>query len=305
MEKSIIVTGGAGFIASHLVDALIERGYVVHVIDKQKPPRSIKNPKAIYYRLDIRSSSIQKIFRRVKPEGLFHLAAHLYDRESIAKPMLSVTENIEGLVNVMEAFRAFGTGKVCFASSAAVYGNQESLPVPETAPIHPGTPYGISKFTGEQYVRFYGEHYNIPYTILRMSNVYGPRQNSSAESGVMAIFADRLLRGENVFLNNDGKTMRDYLFVEDAVQGFVKAFEREESGIYNLGTGVQTSTRAVYDAICKAVGVEREPDYREDVVDVLKANALDASRAKTSLGWAAKTGIAQGVEKTIEWYKAR
>ncbi|MFA6130931.1 MAG: NAD-dependent epimerase/dehydratase family protein [Patescibacteria group bacterium] len=304
MTKPIIVTGGAGFIGSHVADVLVEAGHDVFVLDHAKPHKDRVNARVTYYKVDVRSKDVEKIFSKIQPGGIFHFAGHLFDRESILKPMLSVHNNIEGLVNIMEAFRRHGSGKICFASSAAVYGKQEEIPINESAVISPATPYGISKYSGEQYLRFYEAQYHIPYVALRMANVYGPRQNSSAQSGIMAIFIDRLLRGEEVFMNNDGKTTRDYVYVQDVVSAFMKAFESDVTGIFNIGTSVETSTQEVFETLCEDMQLKVKPKMRPEIEDFIKHNSLDACRAKATFGWEPKVMLKEGIHETIAWYRA-
>jgi len=302
--KKVIVTGGSGFIGSHLVDALVDAGIQVTVIDKKKPRKSLKNLHARYRLFDIQSEDAFEVIRKVKPDVVFHLAAHIHDRESVREPIMNAEHNLIGTLNILEALRAVKNGRMIFASTGGViYGNQKDLPCSEeTIPV-PETPYAISKLTAERYMNFYHQVLNIPYVALRFANVYGPRQDSSAESGAIGIFASALLRGEQAFINNDGETTRDYVYVSDAVDAFMKALESDYVGVVNIGTGKETSTKELYELVASSVGTQTPPEYREEVLDVVKHSVLDAKRAKKELGWTATTSLETGIEETVNWYR--
>ncbi len=301
--KTVLVTGGCGFIGSHLVDALVDISERVIVIDKVKPLKDRKNSAVKYYKKNVQEAGIEEIFKKEKPERLFHFAAHIQDRESVERPIMNVENNIIGSINVFQAFKNHCKGKILFASTAAVYGVQSQIPIIEQSTLQPGTPYGISKLTGEQYLSFYYNIFNIPFTALRMANVYGPRQDTSAESGAIAIFTGRLLKGESVYINNDGSTTRDYLFVKDAVNAFLKASESDYVGVLNVGTGIETTTKEVFELIEDSIGIEAKPEYRDDVKDVVRRSALDSSKAYEEIKWSAIVNVKEGIGMTVDWAK--
>lgn len=303
--KNVIVTGGAGFIGSHLVDALVKEAERVVVIDKNKPLATKKNKKAVYKRLDLRDGDIEAILKKEKPEVIFHLAAHIDDRESVREPVMNAQHNLIGTLRLLEAAQKYLKGKFIFASTGGViYGQQDNLPVSEDAIAQPLTPYAVSKLTGERYLHFYHQVHHLPYTALRFANVYGPGQDQSAECGAIAIFTARLLQGEQVYINNDGETTRDYVHVDDVVAAFLKAAELDQVGVYNIGTGIETSTNQLFDLVKDAIGVQAAPDYREEVEDVIKRSALNSEKAKRDLGWEPTISLEEGIEKTVDWYRS-
>lgn len=302
--KNVVVTGGAGFIGSHLVDALVKVSERVYVIDKNKPSVKKKNKKAVYKKIDIRDGDIESILKKEKPEIVFHLAAHIDDRESVHEPVMNAQHNLIGTLRLLEAVQKFGKSRVIFASTGGViYGEQDELPVTEEAIAQPLTPYAVSKLTGERYLHFYHQVHGVPYTALRFGNVYGPGQDQSAECGAIAIFTARLLQGEQVFINNDGETTRDYVYIDDVVDALMKAAELNQVGIYNIGTGVETSTLQLFDLVRDAIGIQAAPDFREEVEDVIKRSALDSSKAKRDLNWEPSVTIVDGIEETVNWYR--
>jgi UDP-glucose 4-epimerase len=304
-DQTVIVTGGAGFIGSHLVDALVERVKRVVVIDKRKVSKAWKNAKATYKVSDIRDASFGEWVQKYKPGTIFHLAAHIDDRESVHEPAMNADNNIIGSLNVFEAARKHGVKKVLFASTGVVYGQQGTVPIAIDAQTHPMTPYAISKLTAEQYLRFYRSVYDLSFAALRLGNVYGPRQDGSVECGAIAIFSSRFLAGDQVYVNNDGKTTRDYVHVSDVVQAFLLAAGSDTSGVYNVGTGEGTETLKLYELVQDAVGVHAQPNWREDIQDELKHVALDASLTTKDFGWAPQIMIEQGVQDTVNWYRDR
>ena len=300
--QTVIVTGGAGFIGSHLVDALVHRAARVVVIDKAKPAANRKNALAKYKQMDILDTGLEALIEKEKPDVIFHLAAHIHDRESVKEPVHNAQENILGSLAVFEAARRHAN-RVIFASTGVTYGEQSQLPIAETAVARPLTPYAVSKLTGERYLHFYATVYGVSYAALRFSNVYGPRQDSSAESGAVGIFARALLAGKIPSINNDGKTTRDYIYVDDVVDAMLRAAESDAIGVFNIGTGIETTTQAVFEAVRKEVGVNTQPEAREEVQDVPKHVALDAAAAQEIFSWKPKTSFVDGVKKTVEWFR--
>lgn len=303
MFKHVIITGGSGFIGSHVVDAMLERAERVTVIDKQKPPRQVKRKEATYRILNIQDERISAVFQKAKPDLVIHLAAHIDDRHSVIDPVANAKDNVLGTLRVLEAARASGMPRVVFASTGILYGNQSSYPAKETDVPHPATPYAVSKLTGERYLHFYHVVHGLSYAALRFGNVYGPRQDSSKETGAIGVFTTNLLKGEPAFVNNDGSTTRDYVYVGDVVESILRAAGSDVVGVFNVGTGIETSTSQLFTDVSEAVGVNIAPQEREEVVDVIKRAALDSSLAHDKLGWAPETSLETGIEKTVAWYR--
>ncbi|MFH1631888.1 MAG: NAD-dependent epimerase/dehydratase family protein [bacterium] len=306
-NKTSIVTGGSGFIGSHLVEALIKDGQRVVVIDKQKPDKNRKiNDRHVKYQImDVRDPKLASAFKKIKPEAVYHLAAHIDDRESVREPVMNADNNILGTINVCEATSASKAKKLVFASSCAAYGIQKKLPVNESMDAKPMTPYGYSKLAGEWYLDFFNRERGLSTVALRFGNVYGPRQDSSAESGVITVFTNRLLKGEKAFINNDGKTTRDYVYVGDVVNALVQAGKSSYVGFANVGTGIETRTDKIYKMVSAAVGSKAKPEYRRDVKDLLKCIVLDIGKAKKELKWSPQVDLETGLARTVDWYRAR
>ncbi|MDP2631576.1 MAG: NAD-dependent epimerase/dehydratase family protein [Candidatus Uhrbacteria bacterium] len=306
-SKKAIVTGGSGFIGSHLVEALVSEGMDVVIIDKARPDkhRKIKHRKVDYKIIDVRDKNLTDVFKKIKPEVVFHLAAHINDRESVTNPVMNADNNITGSINVFRAASESGAKKVVFASSCAVYGEQAELPVTESMVPDPMTPYGYSKFAGEWYLDFFKRYHDLNSVVLRFGNVYGPRQDSSAESGVISIFTNKILKGAQATINNDGKTTRDYVYVGDVAHALVLAGTTGVNGLFNVGTGIETTTIDIFKMISAAVGAQISPDYREEQKDLLKCISCSPSLAKKHLKWAPQVTLEVGIAKTVDWYRNR
>ncbi len=296
-----IVTGGSGFIGSHLVDALVEQGVDVTVVDFAEP--KYRNEKAAYINHDIRQDGLNEIFSNLKPEVVFHLAAHLDDRQSLIDPANNAEHNVLGSLKVFEAARLAHVQKIVFASSCAVYGQPERLPIRETATPKPLTPYGVSKLTGEKYLDVYKSKYGIAYVAFRIGNVYGERQDGSKESGAIAIFTKKLLAGEQAFINDTGETVRDYIHVSDVVAAFIAGAQADKVGIYNCGTKRGTTTMDVYTQVKAAAKRDAQPLARPEVKDEVKNIHLNIRLAKQELGWKPKVKLSKGIKNTVKWYK--
>ena len=303
--SKVIVTGGAGFIGSHLVDALVAKGCQVVVLDKEAPNEERRNVAAKYEQCDIRDAVVREIFITEQPEVVFHLAAHVDDREAVKEPVMNAENNIIGSLNVFEAARLVGIKKIIFPSTSVVYGSAEMRPTSEDELPKPLTPYAVSKLAGERYLHCYRALYGVDYVALRLSNVYGPRQDGSKECGAMAIFTSKLLAGEPVKMNNDGLTTRDYVYVSDVIEAMLAAAESEATGVYNIGTGVATSTNELLAMVVKELGVMPEIVARPEVMDEVKHVALEATKAKNEFSWTPQVRLADGLASTIAWYKAR
>jgi UDP-glucose 4-epimerase len=300
----ILVTGGAGFIGSHVVDALVAEGHRVLVVDDLSTGKKEHlNPKATFYQLDIRSPELEEVFRSEEPDLVNHHAAHVDVRRSVADPGFDAQVNILGSLNLLENARRHGVGKFVYASTGgAIYGEPEYLPCDEGHPLNPLSPYGVSKLAVEKYLYFYGQIYGLRYTILRYPNVYGPRQDSTGEGGVVAIFASRMLRGEEVVINGSGEQVRDFVNVDDVVSANLLAQEALDGQIYNLGTGVGTSINQLFATMKGLTGYAREPVYGPHKVGETFKIYLDAAKARTELGWQPALGLEDGLRATIASY---
>jgi UDP-glucose 4-epimerase len=305
-----LVTGGAGFIGSTLVDRLLRDGHEVTVVDDLRRGRrenlaaAESTGRVRLIELDVTSPELHDVLAEVTPETVFHLAAQIDVRVSVAEPLLDVHQNVVGTVNVAEAARKAGVRKVLFASSGgSIYGTPDQLPVSETVPINPKSPYAASKIAGEIYLNTYRQLYGMDCTHLALANVYGPRQDPHGEAGVVAIFAQRLLSGEPTMVFGDGGNTRDYVFVEDVAAAFVAAIDSGGGKRFNIGTGVQTSDRALHSLVAKAAGAADDPDSAPARLGDVRASALDNAAAQGELGWRPEVDIEEGVRRTVEYFR--
>lgn len=301
----IVVTGGAGFIASHIVDAYIERGHEVHVVDDfSTGQKSNLNPKATVHTVDIATRKAAKLIERVKPDVLSHHAAQMDVRHSVADPAFDARVNIIGFINLLEAGKNSGLKKVVFASSGgAVYGEQEIYPAPESHVTQPASPYGVSKRTGELYLSYYHQAFGIPYIALRYANVYGPRQSSKGEAGVVAIFLSLLLSKKTPIINGDGRQTRDYVYVGDVVAANLAALDAPFIGPINIGTGVETDVVTIYKHLKEAVGSRIEAQHGPAKTGEQRRSCLDNRRAGEILGWRPQVALQQGLQNTATFYR--
>lgn len=301
---SILVTGGSGFIGSHLVDALVKRGDTVTVVDIAPASAAWGNPAATYVQRDIRDEHLAEVFIDTKPDAVVHLAAHVDDRASVQEPIENAEHNILGTINVLDAARVSGAKRVVFASTGVTYGEQSAFPITEDAVPKPLTPYAVSKLTGERYARYFALQLGLPTCSLRLANVYGPRQDGSRECGAIAIFSKKLLIGQSSFINGTGETIRDYVYVGDVVDAFLRALDRSTEEMINIGTGKESATNEIFALVAKEFGSFIPPTYRREVVDLVPRIALSAKKAADMLGWHAKTSLEEGIQKTVAWYKS-
>ncbi|MCE5300238.1 MAG: NAD-dependent epimerase/dehydratase family protein [Spirochaetia bacterium] len=301
----ILVTGGAGFIASNVADAYIKAGHRVVIVDNlfMGNMKNV-NKKAKFYKADIRDAMLAKIVAREKPDVVNHHAAQISVPDSVRDPVTDMDINIRGTVNVMEASRKAGVKKFIFISSGGtVYGSNVKLPATEDNPLTAESPYGIAKVTGEHYVRFYAARYGMKYTILRYSNVYGPRQIPHGEAGVVAIFIERIMSGKRPVIYGGGKCLRDYVYVGDVAAANVAALKKGNNEAFNIGTGVKTDVNMLYAAIQKATGYSEPAEQAPYRAGDLKANYLNCARAKRLLGWSPKVKLNEGIALTYEYYR--
>ena len=301
----IVVTGGAGFIASHIVDAYIDKGHEVHVIDDFSTGRKENlNPKAMVHSLDIADRAAAALIGKIKPDALNHHAAQMDLRRSVEDPLLDARINIIGFVNLLEACKDAAVKKVIFASSGgAVYGDKEPIPADEDHATEPVSPYGVSKKTGELYLAYYHAAFGMPFVALRYANVYGPRQSSKGEAGVVAIFISQLLCGKSPIINGDGKQTRDYVFVGDVVKANIAALESDYIGPLNIGTGKETDVVTICQSLRQRVKSRVEAVHGPAKIGEQRRSCLDASRARRLLGWNAEISLQTGLEKTIDAWR--
>ena len=310
--RKVLVTGGAGFIGSHVADALIEKGCEVHVLDNLSGGREENVPEgAVFHQLDIRDEAVADLFAEHQFAVMCHLAAQMDVRVSVADPQFDAKVNVLGLLNLLEAGRKNGLEKVAFASTGgAIYGEPDPTindggPQPEHHPTRPLSPYGITKLVSEHYLRFYELTHGIGYAALRFGNVYGPRQNPHGEAGVVAIFAQRLLRGDSVVINGDGKQTRDYVFVGDVVRAFIAGLAHDGSDIYNVGTGVETDVNELFHHINRFTGANADENHGDAKPGEQLRSVLDTSYAQRTLGWRPEVDIAAGLQQTVDWFRER
>ena len=296
-----VVTGGAGFIGSHVAEALLARGDEVHVLDNLATGKRENVPEgATLHEADIRSDS-EGVFDTVRPEICFHLAAQADVRVSVERPDFDADVNVVGTVRVLEAARRHGTGVVFVSTGGAIYGECDG-PAPEDAPRRPLAPYGTSKLAAEEYLAMYNRLYGTTHSVVRFANVYGPRQEAHLEGGVVAIFMRQLREGETPRIFGDGRQTRDFVYVGDAVAATLAA--AGSGGVYNVGTGAETSVLDLYAAIAPVTGIEREPQHADPRPGEILRSVLDVSRAKRELGWRAQRDLDAGLAETWAWFTA-
>jgi UDP-glucose 4-epimerase len=309
MTRKAIVTGGAGFIGSHLSEVLLDRGWEVLVVDdltsgKMENLAAARRRGAAVHVTDIRAGELADLFTRFGPEVVFHLAAQSKVRPSMEDPIHDAEVNVVGTLNVLGAAHRARTRKVCFASSGgAVYGDGARLPVKETAAKRPASPYGISKKVVEDYFRWYREVNGLEYSLLALANVYGPRQDASLEGGVVAIFAQAMLGGRRPVIFGDGSQTRDFVYVGDVCDAFVRAADGGDGHMMNIGTGSEITINALYETIAGLIGFVTRADHAAAKPGDIYRSVVDPSRAKKELGWSAWTPLTEGLHKTIEWYR--
>jgi UDP-glucose 4-epimerase len=295
-----IVTGGAGFIGSHVVDALLARGDEVHVLDDlSKGTRERVADAAELHVADIRQPD--EVFDAVRPEAVFHLAAQADVRVSVERPDHDADVNVLGTVRILEASRRHEAKIVFSSTGGAIYGECDA-PAPETAPRLPLAPYGASKLCGEEYLATWNRLYGTSHVSLRFGNVYGPRQEPHGEAGVVAIFIGLLLAGGTPNIYGDGSQTRDYVFVADVVRALLAAADRD-GGVFNVGTGAETSVVELYDAIQEVSGVQRRAELAPARLGELQRSVLDPSLAASELGWTAERTLPDGLAATWSWAK--
>ncbi len=296
------MTGGAGFVGSHLVDRLIAEGHNVAVVDVLATgKRAHVNLEAALYEIDIRSPALAAAFEAARPEVVLHIAAHASVSESVRDPMHDAEVNVLGTLNVLQQCAAYGVGHVVFSSTGgALYGEPQRLPADEEHPIRPLSPYGASKAAAEAYVQTLCTLHGIRYTILRYGNVYGPRQDPFGEAGVVAIFANAMLCGERPVIFGDGSHERDYVYVDDVVRANVLALAQQENGVFNIGTGEGATVLQVFDALAGATDYDGSPEHAAERPGDVHRIYLDVRRAERELGWRAVVPLNEGILRTVD-----
>ncbi|MBC7333573.1 MAG: NAD-dependent epimerase/dehydratase family protein [Actinobacteria bacterium] len=302
----ILVTGGAGFIGSNVVDRLILEGYNVVVVDNlSSGKRENVDSKAKFYEADIRDSRISEIFETEKPEIVIHNAAQISVRDSVKDPIYDAEVNIIGSLNILELCKRAGVKKVIFASSGGtVYGEQKIFPASEDHPLSPISPYGVAKLAVEKYLYYYYFNYGLKYVSLRYANVYGPRQDPHGEAGVVAIFCSRLVEGKNPVINGDGKQTRDYVYVSDVVEANINAIECDFVGELNIGTGKETDVVELFYMLKEISGKnDVEEVHGPPMEGEQRRSCLDYEKAKLVLGWEPIVKLEEGLKLTYHWFK--
>ena len=302
----VLVTGGAGFIGSHVVDRLLAAGHAVDVVDNLSTGRCAQvNPAARLHVCDIRSRALDDAFAAARPEAVVHAAAQTAVGRSVADPLFDASVNVLGTLAVLEAARRARVGRAVFTSSGgAGYGDTDVLPTPEEHPARPASPYGVAKIAGELYLDCWAGLTGGRALALRLANVYGPRQDPRGEAGVVAIFAARLVAGEECVVNGDGEQTRDYVYVEDVADAVARGIAYPDvSGVLNIGTGVATSVNELHRRLGRIAGVARAPRHGPARPGEQRRSVLDATRAKTQLGWTAATPLDEGLQRTVAWFR--
>ncbi|MFZ0666101.1 MAG: GDP-mannose 4,6-dehydratase [Acidimicrobiales bacterium] len=308
-----MVTGGAGFIGSNLVDRLLVEGHHVDVVDDLSTGRLNNLAEArtapggafSFHQLDVRSPDLVELVSRRRPEVIFHLAAQADVRVSVNRPVFDAEVNILGTLRLLEGARMAGSRRVVFAASGGtLYGepDAEDLPVKETMPQRPLSPYGVSKKSAIDYLVCYRELHSLEFCALALANIYGPRQDPHGEAGVVAIFANRMLEGKPVTIFGDGGQTRDFLFVDDAVDAFVRAADKGGGLVLNIGTGQELSVNELYDVMAERLGSDQAPVFVPERPGEIRRNALDPERAAIHLGWRPFTPIRQGIKAVLDHF---
>ncbi len=307
MKRHVLVTGGAGFIGSHIADAFIERGDRVSIIDNLSTGnvRNL-NPKAEFHEADLREERTIELVRMLRPDVVSHHAAQIDVRHSVADPAIDAEINIVATIRLLQASLDAGVKRFVFASTGgAIYGEPVTAPQDEDHPTHPLSPYGCAKLAVEHYMHYFREIHGLSTIALRYANIYGPRQNSKGEAGVIAIFADRLLSGQEVTINGDGEQTRDYVFVGDVVRANVAVTDDLSlKGPFNVGTGVETSVNELYRSLAAAAGVARDAQHGPAKAGEQRRSVLDGSKLRRLAGLQEPVALGEGMRETVEFFRA-
>lgn len=301
----ILVTGGAGFIGSHVVDAFLAAGHEVAVVDNLSGGRLRNlNPQARFYHLDIRDPALAEVFERERPEVVDHHAAQMDVRKSIVDPLFDADVNVRGTLNVLECARRFGVRKfIHISTGGAVYGEPLYLPCDEAHPVNPLCHYGVTKHVAEHYLPIYRQLHGLDYVVLRYPNVYGPRQDPQGEAGVVAIFIGKMLADQPITINGTGEQQRDFVYVSDCAWANVLAAAHDQAGIYNLGCGQGTTVNAIFSILGAITGYGREPRYGPPKAGETFKIYLDSRRAQADLGWTPTIELLDGLRQTVAYFR--
>lgn len=304
-HKRVLITGGAGFIGSHVADLLISRGYEVAIVDDlSSGAKSNVNPQAAFYQLDIRAPEINQLLAEFKPEAICHLAAQVSVRLSVEDPENDASINILGSLRLLEAAVRTGVRKFIFSSTGgAIYGEQDYFPADEDHPVRPVSPYGVAKLATEKYLSYYQQEYGLNFVALRYANVYGPRQDPHGEAGVVAIFSQKLLRGEQAVINGDGTQTRDFVYVADVARSNLLALESSFCGELNIGTGVETDINTLFQLLRSLSGSTMAEYHGPPKQGEQKRSVIDFSRARRILQWEPLMPLEQGLAATVSFFR--
>lgn len=301
---NILVTGGAGFIGSHIVDKYLELGHSVTIIDNLSTGKEQNiNPNAKFVEMDIKDESISQVFADGQFDVLSHQAAQMDVRVSVNDPKFDANNNIIGSLNLYENCKKYGVKKIIFASSGGtVYGEQSEFPCDETHPTNPVSPYGIGKLTNEYYLYYYKQIYDIDYVALRYGNVFGPRQNPNGEAGVIAIFANKLINNEQPVINGDGLITRDYIFISDVVEANVRSLEPEVNGIYNVTTGIETNVNHIFQVLKEKINSEFEENHGPAKMGEQRRSVCSFGKFNSKHNWSPNVSFIEGIDKTVDFF---
>ena len=300
----ITVTGGAGFIGSHLVDRLIEDGHTVQVIDNlYTGNKEFVHSKAQFIELDIRDPKLYSVLEEFRPDYIFHEAAQTEVSTSMSNPMLDCDINLMGLINLLNAAVKLDVKKFLMPSSAAVYGNLDTLPLNEEMIGNPSSFYGLTKLTTEHYLRIYHEAFGLPYICYRYSNVFGPRQGNGGEGGVISIFAKAIVQGSPIIIYGDGKQTRDFIYVDDVVEANILGIQHQVTGIYNVSTGISSSINLLVDEFRNISGKDIEVVYDKPRLGDIRDSVLATDKSEKELFFTVKYNLHDGLIKTYEYFK--
>ena len=300
----ITVTGGAGFIGSHLVDRLIEDGHTVQVIDNlYTGNKEFVHSKAQFVELDIRDPKLYSVLEEFRPDYIFHEAAQTEVSTSMTDPMLDCDINLMGLINLLNAAVKLEVKKFLMPSSAAVYGNLDTLPLNEEMIGNPSSFYGLTKLTTEHYLRIYHEAFGLPYVCYRYSNVFGPRQGNGGEGGVISIFAKAIVQDSPIIIYGDGKQTRDFIYVDDVVEANILGMQHQVTGIYNVSTGISSSVNLLVDEFRNISGKDIEVVYDKPRLGDIRDSVLATDKSEKGLLFTAKYNLHDGLIKTYEYFK--
>ena len=307
VDVKILVTGGAGFIGSHIADAFISQGHDVVIVDNLETGNFENvNKKAAFYLLDIRSKEMEKVFQMEQIDVVCHQAAQMDVRRSVRDPLFDADVNVKGTLNLLQNAVKYNVKRVLFASTGgAIYGEQDTFPCDETHPTRPVSPYGITKLSVEKYLFFYADTYGLPYTVFRYANVYGPRQNPHGEAGVVAIFSEKLLNGEQPVINGDGRQTRDYVFVGDVVRANLAGLNAPENETFNIGTGIETDVNRIFDLINAETGAKAKEEHGPSKPGEQQRSVISAEKAQSVLGWTPSVSLENGIKQTVEFFKQK